>query len=127
MDISVTQEGSVAVLRWNEGENRINVDSLARLNAILDELESLDGPLAIVLTGSGKFFCNGLDLERFGNKPDEFATTIRELERTIGRLLVFPRLHRGGNQRPRLRRRGTHHLRVRLSSDARGSWLLVHE
>lgn len=96
MDISVTQEGSVAVLTWNEGENRINADSLARLNAILDELESLDGPLAVVLTGSGKFFCNGLDLERFGNKPDEFAATIRELERTIGRLLVFPRLHRGG-------------------------------
>jgi Delta3-Delta2-enoyl-CoA isomerase len=90
MDISVTQEGSVAVLKWNDGENRVNVDSLGRLNTILDELESLDGPLAVVLTGSGKFFCNGLDLERFGSKPDEFATTIREAERTIGRLLVFP-------------------------------------
>jgi enoyl-CoA hydratase/carnithine racemase len=90
MDISVTQEGSVAVLKWNDGENRVNADSLGRINAILDELESLDGPLSVVLTGTGKFFCNGLDLERFGNQPEEFATTIRELERTIGRLLVFP-------------------------------------
>jgi len=90
MDISVAQEGSVAVLKWNEGENRINVDSLGRLNTILDELESLDGPLAVVLTGTGKFFCNGLDLERFGSNPEEFGTTLRELERTIGRLLVFP-------------------------------------
>ncbi len=90
MDISVTQEGSVAVLTWNDGENRVNVDSLGRLNTILDELESLDGPLAVVLTGSGKFFSNGLDLERFGNNPGEFGDTLRELERTIGRVLVFP-------------------------------------
>jgi enoyl-CoA hydratase/carnithine racemase len=90
MDISVTQEGSVAVLTWNDGENRVNADSLGRLNTILDELESLDGPLAVVLTGSGKFFSNGLDLERFGSNPGEFGDTLRELERTIGRVLVFP-------------------------------------
>jgi enoyl-CoA hydratase/carnithine racemase len=90
MDISMTREGPVAVLTWDAGENRINLDSLAGLNSILDELEAMNGPLSIVLTGKGKFFCNGLDLERFGSKPDEFAATLLELERTIGRLLVFP-------------------------------------
>jgi enoyl-CoA hydratase/carnithine racemase len=90
MDISVAQTGSVAVLTWSDGENRVNMDSIARLNTILDELETLDGPLSIVLTGSGKFFSNGLDLERFGNNPEEFGATVREAERTIGRLLVFP-------------------------------------
>ena len=90
MDISVSQQGSVAVVTWNEGENRINLDSLGRINVILDELETIDGPLSVVLTGVGKFFSNGLDLERFGAVPDEFAATLHELERTIGRLLVFP-------------------------------------
>lgn len=90
MDISVQQQGSVAVITWNEGENRINLDSLGRLNEILDELESTDGSLGVVLTGQGKFFCNGLDLERFGQKMDEFGETIRLLNRTIGRLLLFP-------------------------------------
>ena len=90
MDISVTQLGSVAVLKWNDGENRVNLDSLGRINSILDELESLEGPLALVLTGSGKFFSNGLDLDRFGNNPEEFGATIRESLHTIGRLLVFP-------------------------------------
>ena len=90
MDINVTHEGSVAVLTWDAGENRVNLDSLGRLNEILDELEAIEGPLSIVLTGTGKFFSNGLDLERFGSKPDELAATVEELERTIGRLLVFP-------------------------------------
>ena len=90
MDINVTQEGSVAVLTWNAGENRVNLDSLGRLNEILDELEAIEGPLSIVLTGTGKFFSNGLDLERFGSKPDEFRATLEEFERTVGRLLVFP-------------------------------------
>jgi Delta3-Delta2-enoyl-CoA isomerase len=90
MDIAMTREGSVAVLTWNEGENRINLDSLARLNALLDELEKVEGPLSVVLTGSGKFFCNGLDLERFANDRDQFVATLQRLEQTIGRLLVFP-------------------------------------
>ena len=89
MDIAVTREGSVAVIRWDDAENRINVDSLARLNEVLDELESIDGPLALVLTGTGKFFSNGLDLDRFANF-DELAATVATLCRLIGRLLVFP-------------------------------------
>ena len=90
MDISVTQDGPVAVITWNEGENRINVDSLGRLNEILDELDSIEGPLAIVLTGKGKFFCNGLDLERFGTDAEQYRVTIEQLNRFIGRLLVYP-------------------------------------
>ncbi len=90
MDLSVQQRGAVAVVLWNDDENRVNLDSLGRLNEILDELDTLDGPLALVLTGQGKFFSNGLDLERFGTNPSEFGATLTELHRTIGRLLVYP-------------------------------------
>ncbi|MHB1087657.1 MAG: enoyl-CoA hydratase/isomerase family protein [Acidimicrobiales bacterium] len=90
MDISVSHEGAVAVLRWHAGENRINLDSLQRINSILDGLEDQSGPLALVVTGDGKFFCNGLDLERFGSNPAEFSSTLDEMNRTIGRILVFP-------------------------------------
>jgi enoyl-CoA hydratase/carnithine racemase len=90
MDITMTRADSVALLTWDEGENRINLDSLGRLNKILDELERTDGPLSVVLTGTGKFFCNGLDLARFGDQRDEFIATLHLLEQTIGRLLVFP-------------------------------------
>ena len=90
MDIALTREGAVAVLTWDAGENRINLDSLARLNELLDEVEAVEGPQSLVLTGTGKFFCNGLDLERFADNRDEFVATLHLLEQTIGRLLVFP-------------------------------------
>jgi enoyl-CoA hydratase/carnithine racemase len=92
MDIAVSERGDVRVLTWNDDENRINHDSLARLNEVLDELDALDveSPLAVVLTGRGKFFCNGLDLGRFEPFSDEYESTFTELQRTIGRILVFP-------------------------------------
>lgn len=90
MDITVTQEGPVAVITWNAGENRINVDSLGRLNEILDELDTIEGPLAIVLTGTGKFFCNGLDIERFAGVAENYRVAIEMLNTFIGRLLVYP-------------------------------------
>jgi Delta3-Delta2-enoyl-CoA isomerase len=90
MDISCAWQGSVALLTWDDGENRINVESLARINELLDELEAKEGELSIVLTGVGKFFSNGLDLARFGSNAEEFAATLAELKRTIGRLMLFP-------------------------------------
>jgi enoyl-CoA hydratase/carnithine racemase len=90
MDISCVWHGSVAVLTWDDGENRINVDSLSRINELLDELESKEGELSVVMTGVGKFFSNGLDLARFGNHAEEFAATLAELKRTVGRLMLFP-------------------------------------
>lgn len=88
--MTITQEGFVAVITWDDGENRINLDSLGRLHTILDELETIEGPLALVWTGVGKFFSNGLDLARFANDADEFTRTLRELHRTVARLLLYP-------------------------------------
>jgi enoyl-CoA hydratase/carnithine racemase len=90
MNISCAWHGSVAVLTWDDGENRINVDSLARINELLDELETNDSELSVVLSGVGKFFSNGLDLARFGDNAEEFAATLAELKRTVGRLMLFP-------------------------------------
>jgi enoyl-CoA hydratase/carnithine racemase len=90
MDISLRFEGVVAVLTWNDGENRINNDSLELLNTVLDEVEATEGPLALVLSGAGKFFSNGIDLVRLRANPSEVKGTFKELHRTIGRLFVFP-------------------------------------
>jgi enoyl-CoA hydratase/carnithine racemase len=43
-----------------------------------------------VWTGSGKFFSNGLDLDRFAKFPHELGTTAALLQRLFSRILLFP-------------------------------------
>jgi enoyl-CoA hydratase/carnithine racemase len=90
MSVTVQREGSVAVLTWDDNENRVNVDTLAELNGALDEAQSIEGPLSLVVAGVGKYFCNGMDLNRFAARSPEFATTMDALNLTIARLMVFP-------------------------------------
>lgn len=90
MTLEMDQRGAVAILRWNDGENRVNSDSMAEWHAALDQLESVEGPLALVATGTGKFFSNGLDLDRFAGDPDEMAAAISGFKLLLGRLLLFP-------------------------------------
>ncbi|HUO49103.1 MAG TPA: enoyl-CoA hydratase/isomerase family protein [Acidimicrobiales bacterium] len=88
--IDLETHDAVRVLRWRDGENRVHPDSMARFHDLLDELERTEGPLALVVTGEGKFFSNGLDLDRFGTAPEELGPTVEALHRLFGRLLLFP-------------------------------------
>ena len=90
MDISVENIGDVALVRWNDGQNRINLDSIDRLRTIFRELGEREGQLAVVWTGADKFFSNGLDLDRFGSNPEEMGETLIQLDRLFGQLMVFP-------------------------------------
>lgn len=90
MNISLEQHDAVSVITWNEGQNRINYDSLARLSEIFQQLAETAGPQVVVWTGADKFFSNGLDLERFGSNPDELVETIRRLDHLFGQILVHP-------------------------------------
>ncbi len=90
MGVTVSFSGEVAVITWDDGENRVNTDSLGALGAVLEELAGTTGPLALVLTGVGKFFSNGLDLERFGADPGEIDAALAQLHQVLSRLLTFP-------------------------------------
>ena len=80
----------MTVVRWRDGENRFTTASIARWHEVLDELEATDGPLAVVLTGEGKFFSNGLDLEGFAADPGGAGAVVSGVHRLLGRLLTFP-------------------------------------
>lgn len=89
--IDVEHQGNgVAVVHWQDGENRFTGASVARWHEILDQLEGVDGPLAVVLTGEGKFFSNGLDLAGFAADPQSAGAVVADVHRLLGRLLVFP-------------------------------------
>jgi enoyl-CoA hydratase/carnithine racemase len=88
--IDIERRGDVAVVRWHDGENRFQQASVARWHAVVDELEAVDGPLAVVVVGDGRFFSNGLDLEGFAAGPDGAGAVVQDVERLFGRFLVLP-------------------------------------
>ena len=89
--VQLSSEGTVSVLRMDNGENRMNDRWLTAMGAALDEIEAGDDPLALVTTGSGRFFTNGLDLGWLAGKGQtamrEFVTGV---ERLFARIIEAP-------------------------------------
>jgi Delta3-Delta2-enoyl-CoA isomerase len=87
----IVHVGEVSVLRLSAPEGRFNPASLGAIAAVLDELEGSDAPGALVITGEGKFFSNGLDLDWMGSAPPGGAAQVLNgLHALLARLLVFP-------------------------------------
>ena len=88
--ISVTRDGDVFLLRVDDGENRFNRASIDEWHDRLDEIESVEGPLALVTTGSGRFYSNGLDLDWLLSEGVDDPAFIGDVHRLLERILVFP-------------------------------------
>jgi enoyl-CoA hydratase/carnithine racemase len=89
--VALERIGEVFVLRMNDGENRFRDDSVASWNAALDEVERAEGPRALVTTGGGKFYSNGLDLDwAFRERKDTFGDYILSVLAVLGRVLTLP-------------------------------------
>lgn len=87
--IDVDRRGPVVVVTMSRGENRFHPELLSGLESILDAIEADDAPAALVLTGSGKFFSNGLDLEYMGSHPDEAEAILTRVHSLFGRVLAL--------------------------------------
>ena len=89
--IDLTREGEVFVLRMNAGENRFHPDFVRAWNHALDQVEQAEGPKALVTTGTGKFYSNGLDLDWMltegKGQAQEYLSSVLGI---MGRVLVFP-------------------------------------
>jgi len=90
MILELDHSHAVPVVHWTDGDNRLNAPSVAAWNQVLDELEAIDGPIAAVVTGEGKFFSNGLDLDWMRAGDSDPAEFLEILHRLLGRILVFP-------------------------------------
>lgn len=89
--ISLQREGAVFVLRMTGGENRLNEPFLRDVNQALDEVERSEGDAALVTTGEGKFYSNGLDLEALqGGAVKDPQAMLAGVHRLLARLLTFP-------------------------------------
>ena len=87
--IDLSRDGDIHVITMNHQQNQVGPDFLRAIHAALDEVETeADGPGAIVLTGSGKFFNNGLDISVVMGLEGEDARGFgTELFRLLNRLL----------------------------------------
>lgn len=83
------RDGEVFVLHLDtDDENRFHPDWLSAVEAALDEVESVDGPHAMVTLGHGKFFSNGLDLAWLSEHPDQEAPYLDRVHRLLSRTLA---------------------------------------
>lgn len=83
----LTWQGDVAIITMAQGENRFDLEETMRWHALLDEVESHEGPLALVTTGSDRFYSNGLNLDWLMANQPEAGHMLRELHRVWGRIL----------------------------------------
>jgi len=84
--------GIVEVLRWQHG--KVNALDMELLQALDDHLVALEEEpwRAVVLTGEGRAFSAGLDLQRIVDGGADYVTSLLEvLTRVLVRLLRFPR------------------------------------
>jgi Delta3-Delta2-enoyl-CoA isomerase len=90
--IELTREGDVFVLRFDAPENRFRPDGVAAWHDALDRVEAAGSPAALVTTGTGKFYSNGLDLEWLLGQANEKerADYIPSVLGLMARVLTFP-------------------------------------
>jgi enoyl-CoA hydratase/carnithine racemase len=91
--IELKRHDAVFVLQMRAGENRFHPEFLAALERALDEVEAADGAAALVTTGEGKFYSNGLALDAIAGKSGaEVAAYLDGVHRLFARVLAFPRI-----------------------------------
>jgi enoyl-CoA hydratase/carnithine racemase len=89
--IDLKREGPVLVLQMRAGENRFNPTFIGALNEALDQAESASEPTALVLTGDGKYFSNGLDLTWLSRSgKDQAGDVVTGMLRIFARVLASP-------------------------------------
>jgi len=87
--VTVEEKNGVAILTWRGGENRFNPDSIKNLNAALDYVEKSEAT-ALITTGDGKFYSNGLDLTWMLANTALVMEFIKTFLHFLKKLLIFP-------------------------------------
>jgi Delta3-Delta2-enoyl-CoA isomerase len=85
--LEITDE--IAVLNLGDDENRFSPEWLTIVNGFLDRIESGEAK-ALVTTGSGKFYSNGLDLDWLAAHSDQGDWYLGQVHQLLARVLVAP-------------------------------------
>lgn len=86
---SIKTVNDVAILDLGADENRFTPAWLDEFDQLLDWLV-LDAPRALVTTGSGKFYSNGLDVDESQGSTELEAGYVYQVHRLFRRMLTLP-------------------------------------
>src|SRR5689334_3365688 len=79
----------IAVLHLGDDENRFSPEWLQTVNGLLDRVDAGEAK-ALVTTGDGKFYSNGLDLDWLGAHSDRGDWYVDQVQQLLARVLVAP-------------------------------------
>ena len=86
---------NIYVIKMSAADNRFNPSFCGSLSSALDRIKSAiksedSCKSALIVTGSGKFFSNGLDLQFLMTQPDPNQFLIEHYEPLLNKFLTFP-------------------------------------
>jgi enoyl-CoA hydratase/carnithine racemase len=84
---TLERRGPLFILDLGATENRFNFESIARLEALLDEVDAAAGDKALVTIASGKFWSNGLDLDWLVAKEISLVDLVVRVQELFARVL----------------------------------------
>jgi enoyl-CoA hydratase/carnithine racemase len=87
---TLTQDGPLWTIDLGDDENRFSPQWLSSVEEFLDELTTTDQPAALITTGTGKFYSNGLDLDWIGAHPQELGSYVDRVQGLFERVLTLP-------------------------------------
>jgi enoyl-CoA hydratase/carnithine racemase len=87
---NLTQHEVVSILDLGGDENRFTPAWLEEVNAHLDTVTAGSAPAALVTTGGGRFYSNGLDLAWLTDHGDEATKYVASVQELLARFLALP-------------------------------------
>ena len=90
MPAALTQDGPVWTLTLGEDENRFSPDWLTSMEEALAAVRGSEERIALVVTASGKFFSNGLDLDWVTANPGQWEPYVARVQALFTHMLTLP-------------------------------------
>ncbi len=87
---TLTHDGPLWTIHFGDDENRFTPAFLDEVDGFLDDLAASTEPAALVTTGEGKFYSNGLDLEWLGAHPDRLGEYVGRVHGLFEKVLTLP-------------------------------------
>jgi len=89
--LSLHYEKDVAIISMKNKDNRLNTPFVENFNSLLDSIENNESCKALITTGEGKFYSNGIDLPWISNTSGpELIDFLIKLNTLLLRIVMFP-------------------------------------